>query len=457
VSADSAPASIAVLPFTNLGGVPENEVFADGITEDVIAHLARAGGLMVISRTSVQQYKGTTRSIRDIAAELGVATVLEGSVRRDGSRVRVVAQLIDARTDVHRWAGTFDRELADIFAIQSEVAQTIADTLRVTLSPATIRRMAKQPTSDTLAYQLYIQGSSAAMERRSDALRRAIGYFDAAIARDSSFAEAFVGKARALSVLPYQSLTLSAEIFPAARAAVNRALALDPDLPEALATRGFLAMAGDFDMAAATRDAERALAAAPGSPDVIRVYSNLLVVLGRYDEGVREARRLLTLDPHSPAALQTLGTALQYARRYQEALTTIKPLAVLQPGNRVVWNTWIQAAWQSRNLDETLAGFEGMYAAGLSSIAPADLRRAAAGNGFSGLADVLRRRWPRDGLPSVLLLAEAGDWETVLAALERAYQRRESGLPFRLHMAALDPIRDDPRFVAIVRRMGISR
>jgi adenylate cyclase len=193
-------------------------------------------------------YRGTTKSLRQIASELGVGAVLEGSVRRVGSRLRVVAQLIDAKTDAHKWAGTFDRELTDVFAIQSEIAQTIADTLKATLSPQTRQRLAQRPTTDTLAYQLLLQGRAALRDRTEQSWARAIDLFHLAIQRDSNFALAYEALASTYVLLPLQGAApISARAsLEKARVAIDRALALDPNMPKAHSTRAYMLMFSDY-------------------------------------------------------------------------------------------------------------------------------------------------------------------------------------------------------------------
>src|SRR5262249_18470964 len=197
VAAPSRAASVAVLPFVNLTSDPENEFFADGITEDVLAHLAKIKSLKVISRTSVMMFKKRDQSLRDIGEKLGAATLLEGSVRRAGNRVRIVAQLIDGATDEHIWADTYDRDLNDIFAIQSDVALKIADALRAELSQEERTRVGRRPTDDVVAYELYLRGRNWFYRFTDEGFRRSIIDFEAAIARDPGFALALSGLAEA--------------------------------------------------------------------------------------------------------------------------------------------------------------------------------------------------------------------------------------------------------------------
>ncbi len=454
--ADSAP-SIAVLPFTNFGGVAENEVFADGVTEDVIANLATAGGLTVISRTSVMGYRGTTKPLKQIASELGVTSILEGSVRREGSRVRVVAELIDARSDAHRWGGTFDRELADVFAIQSEIARVIADTLRITLSEEAQRRLAVAPTKDTLAYQLYLQGRRALDERREESLRSAIHLFESAVARDSSFARAWQSIALAYVALPFQNTALApTDLFPKAKAVLDRALRLDPDLAEARATRAYVAAIYDHDWKFADAEFKKAVAQAPSNSEIRRQYGLYLCLTKQTDAGIREEMRALTLDPLSLAIKQNTAAALMLGRRYDEAIARAKPLGELAPGNRIVWSVWIQSAWQADRLDEAIAALDGMQKAGFGSGPTHDeMKNAVARGGKSALARLLTGP-SSEGMVRLLANLELKNYDEVFAFFEKANAERRVSVVFYLPWKALDPIRADPRFVSLVHRMGLD-
>src|SRR5439155_17220939 len=236
--ADQQPrsASVAVLPFLNLSADPENEFFADGITEDVIAQLSKIRSLKVISRTSVMPFRKREQSLREIGATLQVATLLEGSVRRAGNRVRIVAQLIDADADQHLWAETYDRQLTDIFAIQSDVALQIASALKAELSPAEKTRIRREPTSNVHAYQLYLQGRHCYTRYTEDSVRKGLEYYPEAIAADPGYAMAHVGVAMAYAELAAGEGggPLRPEVaYDRAKEAVARALALDHGLGEA--------------------------------------------------------------------------------------------------------------------------------------------------------------------------------------------------------------------------------
>ncbi|MBK5188621.1 MAG: hypothetical protein JJD97_10250 [Gemmatimonadaceae bacterium] len=256
-----------MLPFVNLSADAENEYFADGITEDVIAHLSKMRALKVISRTSVMPFKRSTESLQVIAAKLGATTLLEGSVRRSRDRVRIVAQLIDADSDQHVWSETYDRDLTDIFEIQTDVALQIAAALKAELSLDEQTRVRKEPTSDLAAYRLYLQGRHWFVKYTASAMREAISYYERAIAIDPNYALAHVGVSMAYTELG-EAGPLEPEVaFPRARAAGAAALRLDPSLGEAHSTVAYLDMC-NFDWARAEQRFKRALELSPSSADI---------------------------------------------------------------------------------------------------------------------------------------------------------------------------------------------
>jgi serine/threonine-protein kinase len=451
--------SLVVLPFANIGGLAENEIFADGVTEDVITHLATIGGLTVISRTSAMTYKGTTKPLKQIANELGVGAVLEGSVRRVGSRVRVVAQLIDAKTDAHRWAGTFDRELADVFAIQSEIATTIADTLKATLSPESRQRLAVRPTNDTLAYQLYVQGRAAIRERTQQSMDRGIELFQQAIQRDSNFALAYQSLANTYALTPLQGTVPARPALAKGRAAVDRALSLDPNLPEAHGTLGYILMFSDNNWSESEREFKRALAGAPSDFNVRGQYASFLSIVGRIDESVRESRVALSLDPQSPSALQSTAALLMAARQFDEALVMVRRSIALEPKNQIAWNIRWFSAWYSNRVDEAFDALVGLQdAAGIRAVTRVELGDAYSRGGKAEALRLLLAKWPVAYRPvfRTVWYAELGDREHALEWLERGYAERWISLPYVLRWPSFDGMKSDPGFVGFMRKMGLD-
>ena len=322
--------SVAVLPFLNFSADPENEFFADGITEDVIAQLAKIRSLKVISHTSVMPFKKRELSLKEIGARLDAANLLEGSIRRAGSRVRIVAQLIDAETDRHLWAETYDRDLTDIFAIQSDVALRIAGALEAELSPEERSRIKKQPTDDLQAYQFYLMGRHCLARWTNEGFVQAIKHYEQAIARDKNYALAYadlgylyteIGIGVAGSLPPK-------EAFGKAKAAVAKALELDPDLPDAHAVLAHLKMV-DYDWAGAEAEYKRAIELNPNSGVAFDSYGLMLAALERYDEAIVAQQRAHELDPVTHR--MDIATTYLRASRYEEAMQAITACLELDP------------------------------------------------------------------------------------------------------------------------------
>src|SRR2546429_384191 len=291
------PPSVAVLPVRNLSPDPENEYFADGITEDVIAHLSKVRALKVISRTSVMPFKQREQSLKEIAARLEAATLLDGSVRRAGDRVRIVAQLVDAETDRHLWAETYDRQLTDIFEIQTDVALHIAEALKAELSVDEQTRIRKEPTSDLRAYQLYLLGRHWLVRYTPAAIPRAIEHFRGAIPRDPAYVLAYTAVAMAYAELAESGAMAPDTAAREAKEAAAHAVRIDPQLGEAHTTAAYLKAIWDFDWAGAEAEFKRALELSPNGADTYDLYGRMCSALARYDEAITLQRRAQELDP----------------------------------------------------------------------------------------------------------------------------------------------------------------
>jgi TolB-like protein/Flp pilus assembly protein TadD len=321
-----------VLPLANLSADPENEYFSDGLTEDILTHLSRIGRLKVISRTSVMQYKRTTKNLREIGRELGVATILEGSVRKAGNRVRVTVQLLDAQTDEHLWADTYDRELTDIFAIQSDVAQQIAGALKARVSPEEKARIERRPTESLDAYQRYLKGLQYWNERSEDSVNAAIASFTQAIDLDASYALAYVGLADSYIVLNNFGSYRPREIYPKAHAAVTTALRLDGSLGEAHTSLAQVMMNYDWKWADAEREFQRAIQLNPSYATAHHWYAHLLMNAGRFEEAIAAIGHARELDPLSRAISANVAIVYYFAGRYGAARAAIQRALELDQG-----------------------------------------------------------------------------------------------------------------------------
>ena len=321
---------IAVLPFTNMSSNPEEGYFADGMTEELITSLSGVRQLTVIARTSVMGYKGTTKKVREIGRELEVGSVLEGSVRKAGSKVRITAQLIDAATEGHLWAQNYDRQLEDVFAIQSEIAEKVAGELRIRLVDSEKRTLEKKPTENTEAYTCFLRGRELFREETEGSVRQAIGLFEKAIELDPKFARAYVGLAEChqwLANYGHEPYDISLSIV---KTSLERAIDLDPNLPEAHASLSEMFFNID-DLPDSEAEARKALELNPSLPETYAMLSELTALKGDQGEMVRQIETAYRLDPIRPRFIWLVGSAYFYAGREQEALELWKKTEQLTP------------------------------------------------------------------------------------------------------------------------------
>src|SRR5438552_2310460 len=306
--------ALAVLPLENLSRDPEQEYFAEGLTEALITTLAKIGELRVISRTSAMQYKGVHKPLREIAQELDVDAIVEGTVLRVGRRVRITAQLIDAPKETHLWAESYERDLRDVLTLQSEVAKAIAREVRVKIAPQEQANLAQPQPVDPEAYEAHLKGRYHWNRRSGEALPKAVQYFQQAIAKDPTYAAAYSGLADCLSVLGYWGLVPPDEGCGKAKGLADKALEMDHSLAEAHASLAFATMFYDFDFVTAEREFERSIELNPRSGMAHQWFGLSLGYMGRYEEGFTEVKRAVRLDPH-PITFQILGTVLFFAAR----------------------------------------------------------------------------------------------------------------------------------------------
>src|SRR6266576_972890 len=311
-----AQKSIAVLPFDNLSRDPDNAFFAEGVQDEILTRLAKVADLKVIARTSTQKFKSAPADLRDVAKQLDVTNILEGSVQKVNDQVRVNVQLINALTNAHLWAEIYDRKLTDIFAVESDIAKTIADTLQAKLTGSEKQLIASQPTSDTTAYELYHKGRSLWERRSGDNIPKAIAFYEQAIARDPNYALAYAGLANAYVLLPYYTSTAQRDAFPKATEAARNALRLDPNLAEAHTALGKMLFFDEIDLAGSLREYQRAVELKPNDATAHHWFGgDVLAGPGRFEEAIAECRRAVELDPLSPIINTDLGAALYIARR----------------------------------------------------------------------------------------------------------------------------------------------
>ncbi len=341
--------SIAVLPFTNYSGQEEDEFFSDGITDVILSHLSKISDLKVISRTSIMQYKGTRKSVREIARELGVASILEGSVQRSGGRIRIVSLLIDARTDEHLWAETYDREMADIFAIQSEVAQQIARALKAKLLPEEQQRIEKRPTDNLEAYEWYLRGNdylykgSFDVSGRKSELQQAIKVYQQAIELDPGFAVAHARLSYAMTTYYFNHEQLP-DLARQAEEAVDHAFALDRNLPEGYLALGYYYNLVDRDYDAALEAFATAQIGMQSNSALVAEIALVQMRQGKWDEALDNFKQAADLDPRSPKANQLLAAIYLYQREYTKAEKVLVYLLTLTPDNPSLYAMKIELA-----------------------------------------------------------------------------------------------------------------
>src|SRR5213594_1311178 len=307
--------SIAVLPFDNLSRDPDNAFFAEGVQDEILTRLAKVADLKVISRTSTQHFKSAPENLPEIAKQLGVTNILEGSVQKAADQVRVNVQLINAMTDAHVWADTYDRKLTDIFAVESEIAKTIAETLQARLTGSEKSSIAKTPTVNSEAYELYLKGRFFWNKRTGADLRKAIEYFNQAVAKDPNYALAYVGLSDSYLLLRNYGSTSSQEALPPARTAAKKALALDDSLAEAHASLGLLATI-ELDLERALSELERAVQLKPNYATAHHWLALADMTLARFDPAIGEGKRAIELDPLSVIINADCSWLYLCARRY---------------------------------------------------------------------------------------------------------------------------------------------
>ena len=454
--------SIAVLPFDNLSRDPDNAYFAEGVQDEILTRLAKVADLKVISRTSTQRFKSAPPDLRDIAKQLGVMNVLEGSVQKANDQVRVNVQLINALSDAHLWADTYDRKLTDIFSVESEIAKTIADTLQAKLSGSEKQMMAAQPTTDTTAYELYHKGRSLWGKRTGDNIPKAIAFFEQAIARDPNYALAYAGLASAYILSPFYTGADRREAGSKAKEAALKALRLDPNLAEAHAALGKVLFFSEIDLAGATREYKRAIELKPNDADAHHWFSNdSLAALGQFDEAIAEGKRSVELDPLSIVINADLGETFFYARRFDESVAQLRKTLEIDPTSFYTHYNLGIALQTKGDLSGAIAEYE---KAKQLSDNPTVATFWAQAKGHAGDKDAARRMLSeldqisqhREVLSYLraLLYLSLNNKDEALRWLEQSYEERDGSNICWINVdPLLDSLHGDPRFEALVQKV----
>ncbi|PYK36431.1 MAG: hypothetical protein DME54_01120 [Verrucomicrobia bacterium] len=454
--------SIAVLPFDNLSRDQENAYFAEGIQDEILSRLAKIADLKVISRTSTQKYKSTPDNLREIAKQLGVSNILEGSVQKVADQVRVSVQLINATSDAHLWAEIYDRKLTDIFAVESDIAKTIAETLRAKLTGSEEQMMSMKPTENTQAYELYLKGRFFWNKRTGADLRKAIEYFNQAIAKDPNYALAYAGLADSYLLLSAFGAASPSDSLPQAKAAAKRALEIDDTSAEAHTSLGQILLFYDFDFAGSTREFKRAITLNPNYATAHHWYgSGPPTCLGEFDRGIAELKRAQQLDPLSLIINADLGGAFVAARRYDEAITQLRKTIEMDPRFYFAhWNLG-EALELKGQLPEAIAEYkkaaeldEDPFVLALVGQADAKLgQRDEAIKILSQLERLATKRYVANYSFAIMHMA-LGEKAKAIDWLERAYRDRSGPEIVGIKVdPMLDPLHGDPRFEALVQKV----
>jgi len=457
--------SIAVLPLENLSGDASQNYFADGMTDELITDLAQISALRVISRTSVMVYKGARKPLPQIARELNVDAVVEGTVLRSGDQVRITAQLIEASTDKHIWSQSYEGELRDTLALQNRVAGAIADQIRINLTPREQAALKNVKVVNPDAYESYLKGRYFWNKRTADGLKVALAYFHQALEEDAKYAQAYSGLADTYALLgdwQYAVMTPK-EALPKAKAAAIKALELDSALGEAHNSLAFCLDGFDWDFDAAGGEFRRAIELNPGYATAHHWYSWHLALMGNYDEALVEMRKAENLDPLSLIINADLAELLVIAHSYDESIRQSRKTIEMDSNFALAHSQLGQAYLQKQMLNDAVAELE--KAARLSGGSPpviANLARAYAGSGRRNeavklLGDLKKSSSPGYSRASeiAVVYVSLGDSGQAMSWLERSYEERFN--PGALLRPGFDPLRSDPRFQDLLRRIGLLR
>jgi TolB-like protein/DNA-binding winged helix-turn-helix (wHTH) protein/Tfp pilus assembly protein PilF len=455
--------SVAVLPLENLSKDPEQEYFSDGMTDELITDLAKVGQLQVISHTSVERYKGTKLPLREIARELGVDAVVEGRVMRSGDRVRITAQLIDARTDRHLWADTYERDVRDILGLQDEVAHRIATQVGINLTAGGQTEMASTRVVDSAAQEAYLKGRYRWNQRTEAGLRAGIKYFQKAIDLDPNYPQAYAGLADCYIMMANWGFMLPAEAYPNAEVAARKALALDDHLAEAYTSLAYATLLYDWEWSGAEQKFRRAIELNPNYATAHHFYSIYLMAAGRHTEARAEIRRAQALDPFSLIINSVVGWIYYEGRQYDQAIQQCEKTVEMDPNYVPALLDLGNIYLRTGDYKKAIAQFERARAvAGDKSIVLSYLAQVRALSGDRAAAQKILYQLEKPAPPMfvstwdlALIHLALGDKEKALSFLEKAVDQHV-GWVVRLGVdPALDSLRVEPRFKVLQQRVRI--
>jgi len=458
---------VAVLPFTNMSPDPQDAYFADGMTEELISTLSKIGELSVISRTSVMQYKDKPKPINEIGRELNAGTILEGSIRKAGNRVRVTIQMVEANTDKHLWADSFDRDLEDIFAIQSEVAKRVASDLKVRLLSTEKRDIERKPTASVEAYQLYLKGRYHFNQRTRDSFDEAMSFFQEAVKLDPKCAIAYAGISDSYHLCCHRGWNTPEQAFPLMRDSANKALEIDPRLAEAHAALGAIHFHYDWDWRGAEREFALATELKPSYEMVYEMHSYLLAILGRIDESYRLAKRGAELSPHYLSIwLQAgfdEGGAIRSTTNLHEGLAHLEKLIEeypeYAPAHSGLGFAYFRSSKIELGLDEMrkavkMTNGDLAAKADLAFLLTLTGKKEEAGSILRELQTASKNSHVSNVALARILFC-LGRRDEAFVSLEKAFKRKEIDLPDIRLIPEMVDLRADPRWAHIEKRMGL--
>ncbi len=456
---------VAILPFRNMSPDPSDEYFTEGMTEELITTLSKVGQLTVIARTSVMQYKNTTKRISDISRELSAGTLIEGSVRKAGNRVRITVQLIDSKTEGHVWAQNYDKQLDDIFAIQSEIAERVANELRIQLVESEKQRIERSPTTSTEAYILYLKGRHYWNERSEDGVRKAIEYFSQAIKIDPNFALGYSGLADCYQIMGHNAIAEFGPSYEKAREYAEKALELEGNLAEAHAALAGVKADYEHDWKSAEAEYKRAIELKPSYSSAHQWYGIFLGTQRRLEEAEREVRKAYELDPLSLVINVNIGDGFYYHREYDKAIEQYRKVLEMDPEFASAYYSSIQSYVSKGSYKEALEAGENFARLTRRPSWGKQLRAFVFAS--MGEADEARRllKDAESGYQSehlspygiALTYFRMGDSDTGFVWLQRAYDEHDSSL---LNLAIdfeLDAVREDQRYLSMLDKLGFGQ
>jgi tetratricopeptide (TPR) repeat protein len=431
------------------------------MTDALITSLAKVRAWRVVSRTSIMRFKGTNRSLPAIAAELGADAIIEGSVIRDGDRIRITAQLIDAGTDQHLWAESYDRDFQDVFIMQSEIAKTIAQEVRIAVTPEESARLARAAEVSTDGYDAYLKGLQRFYRLTPNELETALRYFDTSLEQNPGLALAHTGVAAAWIGLQQMGFVPSSEATPKAEAAALRALEIDPDSAEAHHWLAVVRSWSDWKWEAAEELFERAIELNPSYGDARTSYSHLLAVLGRFDEALVQAELALELDPLNAWFQGIYGVDLHMIHRFDDAIATLEEAIRLSPDLPFVWFVLSGSYHYAGRFDEAVHAEGSLWAAMGETESQRLLMQQYSEHGYKKSivwsAELAAERSDAIGASGVWVAyrySRPGQYEKAIEWMERGFEQRDPTMPYML-MPELDNVRSDPRIQALMQKMDL--